>query len=202
MGISLYNNKSFRRDFVSINALSLMFKKEVANWQNNNWYMIVAYNIGIEYDKNEVLYDRIAYNFDSKKNPREAVNYALDYAQVLEQRFGARAIVLESGFNGANVYVFLSEPLNWSIIKEVWEYLILHIPQNKNIIDKNINQWNRACRIPLTFNLKYGEKRKAKIIYPEELDNFTSFSWSIIKPLDAKKIRVENQNIARNTENY
>lgn len=45
-----------------------------------------------------MLYDRIVYDFDSRKNPDEALRKALEFARSLKERFGCDALVVPTGF--------------------------------------------------------------------------------------------------------
>ncbi|MEM1697900.1 MAG: DNA primase noncatalytic subunit PriX, partial [Thermofilaceae archaeon] len=191
IGVSGMDNEGFARELSTDAAVDLVLGDRLGSWRTLNWYMSNAYAPAGDYSAEGVLYDRLAYDFDSEEAPWEAVAAALRFAQRLEESLATRPLVVETGFKGAYVYVFLSEPQPWSVAEKLWRLLALHAPrQARKMIDASMNQWNRVCRIPLTYNLKKGERRLARIIYPEEVDEQSEFAWSMVKLLDISRIEM------------
>jgi hypothetical protein len=188
IGVSKAENRNFRREIVSIEALKIFFDKELMRWRRYNWYMSNAMALtSADYDKDKVFYDRISFDFDSKNNKREAVDEALEFAQRLEKDFETTPIVVDSGFKGAHVHVFLKEIVSWSVYELLYDYLLSYV-RKRSLVDKNMLEWNRLARIPYTMNIK-SEIRATKIIYPVDTP-MEDFDWSFIKPMNLIKIPV------------
>lgn len=188
-GVSETDNKGFRREVAVPDAVPDFFGREVRRWMNHNWYMSNAFTV-VDYDADSVLFDRVVFDFDNPGNPDEAVQAALGFASRLYERYGATPIVARTGFKGAAVYVFYDREVDWPTQESLFKLLPL-LSSNPKLIDSNMNQWNRLARIPLTYNLKHNERRKVIIIHPEKVEDYTSFSWSLAKPLDVSKVRIE-----------
>ena len=187
IGVSRAENRNFRREIVSIEALKIFFDKELMRWRKYNWYMSNAMALtSADYDKDKVFYDRISFDFDSKDNKKEAVDEALEFAQRLEKDFETTPIVVDSGFKGAHVHVFLKEIVSWSVYELLYDYLLSYV-RKRSLVDRKL-EWNRLARIPYTMNIK-SEIRATKIIYPVDTP-MEDFDWSFIKPMNLIKIPV------------
>jgi hypothetical protein len=141
-----------------------------------------------------MLYDRVCYDIDSEESPEKAVNAALTFAKNIEARYGAKSIVFLSGFKGAHVVIPLSKPTDWEGYKLLWGSLFKALPREyRQLVDRNMLQFNRLDRVPLTWNIKEVDgvvkKAFAKIIYPEEF-TWQSFAWSKLQLLDPSKVTV------------
>ena len=189
LGVSEMDNTKFRREVVVPTAVDTIYSVEIQKWFKYNWYMSNGFT-HLEYAQDQVLFDRVVFDFDLEENPGKAVEAAVAFATRLYEKYGAVPLVAKTGFKGAAVYVFYSREVDWATQEFLFKVLSLLSPDPK-LIDSNMNQWNRVARIPLTYNLKKGEKRKVIIIHPEKVEDFTSFSWSLVKVLDIEKIRVE-----------
>jgi len=187
IGVSKAENINFRREIVSIEALKIFFDKELMRWRKYNWYMSNAMALtSADYDKDKVFYDRISFDFDSKDNKKEAVDEALEFAQRLEKDFETTPIVVDSGFKGAHVHVFLKEIVSWSVYELLYDYLLSYV-RKRSLVDRKL-EWNRLARIPYTMNIK-SEIRATKIISPVDTP-MEDFDWSFIKPMNLIKIPV------------
>jgi hypothetical protein len=141
-----------------------------------------------------MLYDRVCYDIDSEENPEKAVDVALTFAKNIEARYGATPIVFLSGFKGAHVVIPLSKSTDWEGYELLWGGLLKALPREyRQFVDRNMLQFNRLDRVPLTWNIKEVDgvvKRAfAKIIYPEEF-TWQSFAWSKLQLLDPSKVTV------------
>jgi len=141
-----------------------------------------------------MLYDRVCYDIDSEESPEKAVDAALTFAKNIEARCGATPIVFLSGFKGAHVVIPLSKPTDWEGYKLLWGSLFKALPREyRQLVDRNMLQFNRLDRVPLTWNIKEVDgvvkKAFAKIIYPEEF-TWQSFAWSKLQLLDPSKVTV------------
>ena len=133
-------------------------------------------------------YDRLFYDFDSEAEPERAREAALDFAESLRRAYGVVPIVVDSGFKGAHVYVFLSKPASWSSYRALWDYLLGRYGRPE-LVDRNVLQYNRLARVPYTYNVKEGRKVLARVVYPREL-NPKDFDLREVVPLDSSKLRV------------
>lgn len=189
VGVSWMDNAFFKRSLHS--SISVGNIEELNDWRRFNWYISNASSIGEKYSEGEVVFDRIAFDFDYEDNPNHAINAAIRFAELINERFNAVVLVARSGFKGAYAYLFLSRPVDWPTASGLFNYLRLLSPEPR-LIDANMNQWNRLARIPLSFNNKHGEGRLVEVIYPERVSDYRSFTWSLIKPLDPSLIRIES----------
>ncbi|MEM0214305.1 MAG: hypothetical protein QW348_08680 [Ignisphaera sp.] len=132
----------------------------------------------------KMLYDRLSFDFDDEANPREAVEWGLGFAKIIEDRYGATPLVFESGFKGAHVVIPLSRPVEWGVYQLLWRHLYVEIPpEARRLIDLNMLQWNRVNRVPLTYNVKESGARFCRIIYPRKF-TWDNFSWRELMPLE------------------
>jgi len=170
-------------------SLSMVFKR-------TNIFMGIALwsDAYLEPSIDIVVYDRIVYDFDCEDDPDKAVDIALDFAKNIEYIYGATPIVVKTGFKGAQI-VIPSKPIDWSSYQLLWNNLLMLIPKEyRGFNDWNMLQWNRLARVPLTYNIKYGARRLAKIIYPKEY-TYEDFSWGELKLLDPSRIVIEKPKI-------
>jgi len=121
-----------------------------------NLFTSVAYYINID-DVNvaeaKAFYDRVYYDFDSKDNPKLAVEKALEFAKSLKARFNVDAVVAFSGLHGAHVTVPLKKPIDWNVYARLWDILIA--PYDfKSIVDRKVREPKRIYRVPYTWNVK------------------------------------------------
>ncbi|MEM4976142.1 MAG: DNA primase noncatalytic subunit PriX [Desulfurococcaceae archaeon] len=138
----------------------------------------------------KMLYDRLAFDFDSEDNPTNAVVEALGFAQHISTKYNATPIVFETGFKGAHVVVPLSKPVDWEGYQLLWKHLYNEIPaESRRLVDTNMLQWNRVDRVPLTYNVKESGAKFCRVIYPKEF-NWEDFKWSELKPLDPSNVRL------------
>jgi len=162
-----------------------------------NIFMGVGFWVDIsktEPEQGIMLYDRVCYDIDSEESPEKAVDAALTFAKNIEASYGATPIVFLSGFKGAHVVVPLSKPTDWEGYKLLWSGLLKVLPREyRQLVDRNMLQFNRLDRVPLTWNIKEVDgvvkKAFAKIIYPEEF-TWQSFAWSKLQLLDPSKVTV------------
>ncbi len=184
------------RGLYTLRGVELELDRLFRNFRTTNMLYGIGYTYNVDYKPilEEMLYDRIVYDFDSKENPDEALRRALEFARSLKSRFGCDALVLFTGFKGAHVVIPLAKPVKWDGYQLIWKTLIA--PYNfKGIIDRNILQWNRLDRIPFTYNVKRdkgtGElkRRFARIVYPEKI-KVEDFHWSLFEPLEPSSIEI------------
>jgi len=138
----------------------------------------------------KMLYDRLAFDFDSEEDPDTAVSQALSFAEYLNNKYSVTPIVFITGFKGAHVVVPLSEPVDWEVYQLLWKKLYneMTVDQRK-LVDVNMLQWNRVDRVPLTYNIKENNARFCRIIYPREF-SWEDFSWAELKPLDPERVKI------------
>jgi len=134
-------------------------------------------------------YDRLFYDFDSEAEPEVAREVALGFAESLRRDYGAVPIVVDSGFKGAHVYVFLSNPVDWLGYRALWDHLLRKYCSRPELADRNVLQFNRLARVPFTYNVKEGRRALARVIYPRELGP-KDFDLRELVPLDGSKLRV------------
>ncbi|MEM4625096.1 MAG: DNA primase noncatalytic subunit PriX [Thermosphaera sp.] len=190
IGLSQSNNIGFLRELVNIEAFENVFKPYIKTWGSLNWYMSMAFKPlenTAPFDRDNVFYDRLVFDFDSEDNPAEAVQNAVEFAKKVEG-YGCTPLVVKSGFKGAHVVVFI-KPLPWGEAEQL--YTALSALSNKKHLDMNMKQWNRLARIPLTFNIKNGEARRSIIIYPKNIGDFSEFNIKDFQPLDPSAVLVE-----------
>ncbi|MEM3974858.1 MAG: hypothetical protein QW320_10865 [Ignisphaera sp.] len=71
----------------------------------------------------------------------------------------------------------------------LWKKLYNEIPvESRRLVDINMLQWNRADRVPLTYNVKENDTRFCRVIYPREFF-WRDFSWRELEPLDPASVR-------------
>ncbi|MCW1308383.1 MAG: DNA primase noncatalytic subunit PriX [Candidatus Parvarchaeota archaeon] len=163
-------------------------KRDLVKW---NVFLGVGYSSSLEITLDNVMYDRISFDFDFEEDPSKAVNQSLDFARSVESEYDSTPLVFLSGFKGAHVVVPLSRGINWETYRLVWKHLIdRHVSLNsKHMLDMNMLQWNRVDRVPLTYNVKEGKVRYCSIIYPREF-SWEDFSWRELKPLDPSRVSI------------
>jgi hypothetical protein len=164
--------------------------------ENVNLFMGIGFWVDfsrLEPEQSVMLYDRVCYDFDSE-DPGTAVEVALSFAKSIESSYGATPIVFLSGFKGAHVVVPLEKPTDWEGYKLLWNHFLGLLPKDyRSFVDRNMLQWNRLDRVPLTWNIKEVDgvvkKAFAKIIYPEEF-TWETFRWSKLRGLDPSAVKV------------
>jgi hypothetical protein len=152
-----------------------------------NLFMSVAYYLNTtDVSEAEVWarYDRVYYDFDSKDNPKQAIDKALEFAKSLKDRFGVDAVVVFSGLHGAHVTVPLKKPVNWGIYERLWDVLIA--PYDfKNLVDRKVREPKRIHRVPYTWNVKEDGKGFSYIMdLSGRRIRVEDFSWSNYEPLN------------------
>ncbi len=188
IGVSRRGNESFAREVVTDVSVENFFRKEVRAWRRFNWYLSNAFSIAGDWGPDSVYFDRLSIDLDSPDDKSRAIEEALVFAEEIESIYGAKPLVVDTGFKGAHVHIFLSDFINWGDYQILYRYMVSYV-SNKELIDKNMLQWNRLVRIPLTRNIKSGEARDTKIIYPVEV-GMKDFDWRIVSILDLSKIQV------------
>ncbi|MCC6057078.1 MAG: hypothetical protein LM583_10425, partial [Desulfurococcaceae archaeon] len=105
-----------------------------------NIFTSVAYYINIDdvnMAESRASYDRVYYDFDSKDNPKLAIDKALEFAKSLKARFNVDAVVAFSGLHGAHITIPLKKPISWAIYARLWDILIA--PYDfKELVDKKV----------------------------------------------------------------
>jgi hypothetical protein len=152
-----------------------------------NLFTSVAYYINID-DVNsaeaKAFFDRVYYDFDSKDNPKFAIDKALEFAKSLKARFGVDAVVAFSGLHGAHVTVPLKKPVNWGIYERLWDVLIA--PYDfRNLVDRKVREPKRIYRVPYTWNVKEDGKGFSYIMdLSGKRLRMEDFDWSNYEPLN------------------
>jgi hypothetical protein len=134
-------------------------------------------------------YDRLFYDFDSEVEPETAREVALEFAESLRRVYGATPVVVDSGFKGAHVYIFLSTPTDWRGYRALWEYLLSRYCGRPELADRNVLKFNWVARVPYTYNIKENRRALARVVYPREVEP-KDFDISEIAPLDTSKLRL------------
>jgi len=182
-----------RRGVYAFEGVVLELKNLVKHFRSTNMFMGIGTLIpGQELEPQNMLYDRLVYDFDSEENPQLAVEKAIEFAKSLEHRFGCNAIVVYTSVKGAYTYVPLRKPVKWDAYQMLWKALLT--PYSfRDLVDRNMLQWNRMDRIPYTWNVKKdkttGEVKRGfcKVIYPRKL-RAEEFDWGLFEPLDPSNV--------------
>ena len=192
------------RGLYTLRGVELELERLFRSFRLTNMFYGIGftYTFDSEPKPQEMLYDRIVYDFDNKENPGEALRRALEFAKSLKERFGSDAIVVSTGFKGAHVVVPLRKPVNWDGYQLIWKALLA--PYNfRSLVDRSMLQWNRLDRIPYTYNVKRDKRtgelhrRFTRIVYPGKI-RVEDFEWSLFEPLEPSNVevvRVELPNI-------
>jgi len=186
---------SFVRDSYSVEGLELLWRSKLSKvFRNANVFMGVGFWVGLggsEPELGKMLYDRVVFDFDSKEDPKAGVEAALNFATTLQVKYKVTPLVFESGFKGAHVVVPLSKPTDWDGYQMLWKHFLTLIPKEyRALVDKDMLQWNRLDRVPLTWNVKEGRKAFAKFIHPKEF-TYENFSWGELQLLDPSEVVIE-----------
>jgi len=152
-----------------------------------NLFTSVAYYVNIDDVNNaeaKAMYDRVYFDFDSKDNPKLAMEKALEFAKSLKARFNVDVVVAFSGLHGAHVTVPLKKPINWNIYARLWDILIA--PYDfKNLVDRKVREPKRIYRVPYTWNVK---EDGTGFSYIMDLNGrrlkMEEFDWSNYEPLN------------------
>jgi uncharacterized protein YeeX (DUF496 family) len=159
-----------------------------------NLFTSVAYYINID-DVNvaeaKAFYDRVYYDFDSRDNPKLAVEKALEFAKSLKARFNVDAVVAFSGLHGAHVTVPLNKPIDWNVYARLWDVLIA--PYDfKSIVDRKVREPKRIYRVPYTWNVKEDGTGFSYIIDLSgrrlKMEDFDWSNYEPLNPVDVVKI--------------
>jgi hypothetical protein len=152
-----------------------------------NLFTSIAYYINIDdinTAESKAFYDRVYFDFDSKDNPKLAIEKALEFVKSLKARFGVEAIASFSGLHGAHVTVPLKKPTNWSIYERLWDVLIA--PYDfRNLVDRKVREPKRIYRVPYTYNVK---EDGTGLSYIMDLSGrrlkMEDFDWGSYEPLN------------------
>lgn len=156
-----------------------------------NLFTSVAFYVNIDDISDaeaKAMYDRVYFDFDSKENPKLAIEKALEFAKSLKARFNVDAVVAFSGLHGAHVTVPLKKPVNWSVYARLWDILIA--PYDfKNLVDRKVREPKRIYRVPYTWNVK---EDGSGFSYVMDLNGrrlrMEDFDWSNYEPLDPDQV--------------
>ncbi|MEZ0393693.1 MAG: DNA primase noncatalytic subunit PriX [Desulfurococcaceae archaeon] len=147
----------------------------------------------------KMFYDRLSLDLDSEEDPRKAIEAALELAKAIEDRYGATPLVLETGFKGAHVVVPLNPSTDWEGYRLLFEHLVGMLGRERaTMVDRNMLQWNRVDRVPLTWNVKGNEARFCKIVHPRPF-TWKTFDWDELEPLDPRNVEVVVVEVPRPT---
>ncbi|MEM4592633.1 MAG: DNA primase noncatalytic subunit PriX [Sulfolobales archaeon] len=185
-------SKTKSRDLVWIHGLEnylTAFVKTTRELREWNIYMGVGYSTQYELSPNNMLYDRLAFDFDSEEDPDKAVNQALEFSKSIEAEYRATPVVYVTGFKGAHVVIPLTTPTTWDMYKLLWKTLLDRHVKERKLVDTNMLQWNRVDRVPLTYNVKDAGVRYCGVVYPKEF-TWSTFKWKDLSGLDPLRVRV------------
>jgi hypothetical protein len=189
----------FERDSMTFSGFELVYWPRVKkHFSESNIFMGIGYweTGDTEPILENMYYDRVVYDFDSEVDPQLAVETAREFAALVEERYGANAVVVKSGFKGAHVYIPLKNPVQWEDYQVLWKALLKVLPpERQQLCDYNMLQWNRLARIPMTVNYKNGERRWAWIIQPK-VHGWLDFKWSLVEPLDPASLPIAKVKVA------
>jgi hypothetical protein len=197
--------KRFERDSTTLIGFEQLYWPRVKRrFRDSNLFMSPGYwETGeVEPRREDVLYDRLTYDFDDEQSPQRAVEVAEDFVASIKKEYGADAVMAKSGFKGAHVHVPLRQPICWEDYQVLWKALLRLLPEEKRqLCDYNMLEWNRLSRIPMTVNYKNGRRSWAWIIRPR-VRGWLDFGWCLLEPLDptrvgAVKVRIEIPSIRR-----
>jgi hypothetical protein len=195
----LSSNVGFKRESMVFEGFKLIYWPLLRKkFYESNVFMSIGYweTGDLEPLLDNMYYDRIVYDFDSEENPQFAVETAREFVALIEERYGANAVVVKSGFKGAHVYISLKNPVRWEDYQVLWKALLKLLPEEKRqLCDLNMLQWNRLARIPMTVNYKNGERRWAWIIQPK-VHGWLDFKWSLVEPLDPASLPIAKIKVA------
>jgi len=114
------------RGLYTLRGVELELERLFRSFRLTNMFYGIGFTHTFDFEPKlqEMLYDRIVYDFDSKENPSEALRRALEFARFLKERFGCDVIVVSTGFKGAHVVVPLRKPVNWDGYQLIWKALL------------------------------------------------------------------------------
>lgn len=180
----------------ALEGLDLLFSKFIDDVSEFNIFMGVGFwlitdRLGVPEDDevNLMMYDRLFYDFDSEGEPEKARDVAVGFAESLRKSYDVVPLVVDSGLKGAHVYVFLSKPIKWDEYRGLWNHLLIKHCSSRELVDRNVLQYNRLARIPYSYNIKEGKKVMSKVIYPKEV-SLSDFRFDDLTPLDTSKVKV------------
>jgi len=189
----------FERDSMTFSGFELVYWPRVKkNFSESNIFMGIGYweTGDLEPILDSMRYDRLAYDFDSEIDPQLAVETAREFATLVEEKYGANAVVVKSGFKGAHVYIPLKNPVQWEDYQVLWKALLKVLPpERQQLCYYNMLQWNRLARVPMTINYKNRERRWAWIIQPK-VHGWLDFKWEGLEPLDPASLPVAKIKVA------
>jgi len=188
----LKSSRFFRQGF-TVEGFEAWLRQHLGRLDQLNLLMGVGFWVDpsrLEPEPSLVLYDRVVYDFDSEVDPGKAVEAALRFSNSISSRYGTTPVVFRSGFKGAHVVIPLARPTDWEGYQLLWQhFLTLLTKEHRNLVDRNMLQWNRLDRVPYTWNVKEKGKALAEVIHPEGFDP-RAFSWASLRPLDPGTVTV------------
>jgi Eukaryotic-type DNA primase, large subunit len=162
-------------------------------FRNLNLFISTAFYIDIgdvEQAESKALYDRLFYDFDSKENPKLAIEKAIEFSKSLKSRFGCDAVIAFSGLHGAHVTVPLKKPITWSVYSKLWDILIAPYSFG-NLVDRKVKEPRRLYRVPYTYNVKEDGVGFSYIMDLEgKKVRMEDFDWDSYEPLDPQRVDV------------
>ena len=184
---------SFRRDSMVFEGFRLLYWPEIRKrFYDSNIFMGIGYWETPDQDpiQENMLYDRLVYDFDSEEDPSQAIKTAYELSRLVKEKYDADTIIVKSGFKGAHVYIPLSQPVKWNHYQVLWRHILNLLPEDKRgLCDPNMLQFNRLARIPMTVNYKNGKRSWAWMLQPK-IEKWPEFSWDLLQPLDLSKVKM------------
>jgi len=184
---------SFRRDSMVFEGFRLLYWPEIRKrFYDSNIFMGIGYWETPDQDpvQENMLYDRLVYDFDSEEDPNIAIKTAYEFSRLIKEKYDADAIIVRSGHKGAHVYIPLKQPIKWDHYQVLWRHILNLLPEDKrNLCDPNMLQFNRLARIPMTVNYKDGKRSWAWMLQPK-IEKWSEFSWDLLQPLDVSKVKM------------
>lgn len=161
-------------------ALELLKKyvKTVEDLRKINIYVGVGYfKNGVIPSKETILYDRLVFDIDKPHNPLGALKESLRLIIENELFKNAKTMIAFTGFKGVHLIIPLPQPVNWTQYQVLFEHFGKALPEGLiEYVDRNMLQWNRVDRLPLSFNIKENEARFCPLVPYLTWDKF---DWDI-----------------------
>jgi len=187
------SKQGFRRDPMVFEGFRLLYWPEIRKrFYDSNIFMGIGYWETPDQDpiQENILYDRLVYDFDSEEDPNIAIKTAYELSRLVKERYDADAIIVRSGHKGAHVYIPLKQPVKWDHYQALWRHVLNLLPEDKRgLCDPNMLQFNRLARIPMTVNYKDGKRSWAWMLQPK-IERWSEFSWDLLQPLDVSKVKI------------
>jgi len=191
---NMRNCREKSREPWSLEGLSTLFRSRIKGIYSYNILMGVGFwlssqSLDVPREEDDLmLYDRVFYDFDSEEEPEKAREVAIEFAESIRRSYGATPVVVDTGIKGAHIYVFLKNPIKYSVYKHLWSFL-LRFSRDDSFADRNVVKYNWVARIPFTYNIKDGKRVKTRIIYPRAVDP-ANFRFEDVEPLDPAKLKI------------